>query len=177
MKRAQIGLEAGSERGFLDAFVQLKKMRMPVAHAEPKNIRPAFAGKCAKTDKRKEERLPRNGAKICSELFLPLGGNIPEKTERKMYLLGREPAHAAQMRIQFPEKLRDRMWQLDANEEPFRAHLRSAGTRRFPDPLRYSAPWRDRRNAGAIAAAKFRRGFPSRTATCRRPDRQVAAGM
>ena len=105
MKRAQIGLEAGSERGFLDAFVQLKKMRMPMAHAEPKNIRPAFAGKCAETDKRKEERLPRNGAKICPELFLRLGGNIPKKAERKMHLLGREPAHAAQMRIQFPEKL------------------------------------------------------------------------
>ena len=105
MKRAQIGLEAGSERGFLDAFVQLEKVRMPVARAEPKNIRPAFAGKCAETDKRKEERLPRNGAKICPELFLRLGGNIPKKAERKMHLLGREPAHAAQMRIQFPEKL------------------------------------------------------------------------
>src|SRR5205823_3123194 len=97
MKRAQIGLEAGGERSFLDAFVQLKKMRMPLAHAEPKNIRPAFVGECAKTDKRKEERLPRNGAKICPELFLRLSGNIPKKAECKMHLLGREPAHAAQM--------------------------------------------------------------------------------
>src|SRR5205823_9508521 len=109
MKRAQIGLEAGSERGFLDAFVQLEKVRMPVAHAEPKNIRPAFAGKCAKTDKRKEERLPRNGAKICPELFLGLGGNVPKKAECEMHLLGCEPAHAAQMRIQFREQLCDRV--------------------------------------------------------------------
>ena len=109
MKRTQIGLEAGSERGFLGAFVQLEKVRMPLAHADPKNIRPAFAGKCAKTDKRKEERLPRNGAKISAELFLRFGGNVPKKAERKMHLLGREPAHAAQMRIQFCEKLRNRV--------------------------------------------------------------------
>ena len=122
MKRAQIGLEAGSERSFLNAFVQLKKVRMPVAHAEPKNIRPAFAGKCAKTDKRKEERLPRNGREIWTELFLPLGGNVPEKAQRKMHLLWREPAHTAQVRIQFRKKSCDRARKLDADEEPLRSH-------------------------------------------------------
>ena len=131
MERAQIGLEAGGECGFLHALVQLKKMRMPPAHAEPENIRPAFAGKCAEADKRKEKRLPGDGGKICAKLFLRLGGNVPEKTEREMHLLRREPAHTAQVRIEFREKLRDRVRKLDADEEPFRAHLLNSGRARL----------------------------------------------
>ncbi len=61
MKRAQIGFEPCVERGFLHAFVQLEKMRMPGADADPNDARPAFARKCAEAGNGKEERFPRDG--------------------------------------------------------------------------------------------------------------------
>lgn len=49
MERAQIGLESRVDRGFLHAFVQLEKMRMPGADTDPENVWPPFAGKRAET--------------------------------------------------------------------------------------------------------------------------------
>src|ERR1700694_1434107 len=122
MECTQIGLETSGECSFLHAPVPLKKMRMPLAHAEPENIRPAFSGKGTETGQGKEERLPGNSGKICAKVLLRLGGDVPEKAEREMHLLGREPAHAAQVRIQFGKKSGDRARKFDADEEPFRAH-------------------------------------------------------
>ena len=42
--------------------------------------------------------------------------------ESTFVLPPRDPQHTAQVRIEFREKLRDRVRKLDADEEPFRAH-------------------------------------------------------
>lgn len=95
------------EGGFLHAFVQLEKMRMSGADADPEDIRPAFAGKRSETGNGKEERFPRDGREIFLERFLYIARNVAEETESQMHLFGRKPADAAQMRIQFRETLRD----------------------------------------------------------------------
>ena len=122
MKRSQLGLESRVERGFLHAFVQLEKMRMPGPDADPDNVRPAFAGKRAETGNGKEERLPRNGVEIFLERLFDLLRNVAEKTEGQMHLLRREPADAAQMRIQLRETFGDGARKLEADEEPFGVH-------------------------------------------------------
>jgi len=52
MKRSQIGFESRPDRGFLHAFMQLEKMRMTGADADPKNVRRAFAGKLSEAKNR-----------------------------------------------------------------------------------------------------------------------------
>ncbi len=96
MERSQIGLESRSERGFLHPFVQLKKMGMPGADSDPKNIRLAFSGKRPETANGKEERFPLDRIQIFLEGFFDFVRNVAEKAERQMHLFGREPADAAQ---------------------------------------------------------------------------------
>ncbi len=61
MKRPQIGLESGADGGFLNAFVQLEKMRMPAADSDPNDVRPALPGKNSDANEGKEERFPLDG--------------------------------------------------------------------------------------------------------------------
>ncbi|MEY2557488.1 MAG: hypothetical protein QOE34_913 [Verrucomicrobiota bacterium] len=122
MKRAQIGLESRSDRGFLHPLVELKKMRMAVADSNPKNVRTSFAGKCPKAANGKEESFPLDRVEIFLEGFFSLVRNVAEKTKSEMHLFRREPADAAHVRIQLRQASRNRFRKLDANEEPFRAH-------------------------------------------------------
>ena len=64
MKRAQIGFETSAEGGFLNALVQLEKVRMPAADPDPNDVWPAFAGKSTEADEGKEERFPLDGGEI-----------------------------------------------------------------------------------------------------------------
>ena len=128
MKRSQLGLESRPDRGFLHAFVQLEKMRMPGADADPKNVRAPFAGKRAETRNGKEERFPRDGFEILLERLFDIARNVAEKAKSQMHLRRREPSDASQVRIQLRETLRNGMRRLEADEEPFRAHWRVASS-------------------------------------------------
>jgi len=122
MKRPQLGLESRVDRGFLDAFVQLEKMRMAGPDADPKNGRASFAGKRPEPGDRKKKGFPRDGFQIFFETLFDIAQNVAEKTERQMHLLWREPTNTAQMRIQFREMLCNGGRKLEADEEPFRVH-------------------------------------------------------
>lgn len=47
MPWAKIGFDAGGERGFLDAFVNLEEMRMAFPDADPDDFRWTFRRKCS----------------------------------------------------------------------------------------------------------------------------------
>src|SRR5687767_12100246 len=113
MKRSQLGLEPGVERGFLHAFVQLEKVRMPGPNADPNNVRTALAGKRAETGNGKEERLPFDGVQIFLERLFGLRRNVAEKTEGQMHLLRREPADASEMGIQLREPFGNGAWKVE----------------------------------------------------------------
>ena len=121
MERAQVRLEAGGEDGFLDAFVQLKQMRMAGAHSEPDNFWPAFAWKSSQTNKWQEERFPRDRLQLFHEGRLSFARHVAEEAQRQMHLPRIQPAHAAQVWIHFGEMLPDGFRKLDTDEEPFRS--------------------------------------------------------
>src|SRR4051812_19312836 len=98
MERAQVGFEARREKSFLDAFVELKQMRMAAAHTDPDYFRPAFGWKSSDTDERQEKRFPRNGSEFLRKCLLSFGRDISKKGESEMHLARSEPAHTAQMR-------------------------------------------------------------------------------
>lgn len=133
MERPQIGLEACSDGGFLDAFVQLEKMGMPAAHPDPKDVWPALPGKNSDANKGKEERFPLDARQVFLERLFNIGRDVAEKTEGQMHLLGRTPAHAAHFRIQICQDLGNGLRKLDADEKPFRAHRRAANAKPVRD--------------------------------------------
>ena len=140
MERPQIGLEPRGEDGFLDALVELEQMRMAGADADPKNVRPTFAGKLSEAGNRKKECFPRDCAEIFSS-FLNIARNVPEKTESEMHLVRLEPAHAAQLRIQVREGvLGNGRRKSDADKQPFvftrGAQLHAGGAARRPPNCR-----------------------------------------
>lgn len=107
MKRTQVGLETRLDRGFLNAFVQLKKMRMAGTDTDPNNVRAPFAWELSQAKNRKKKWFPRDGTEIFLELILDLARNVAEKTESKVHLLGLKPPHPAHSRIQAREELSD----------------------------------------------------------------------
>ena len=151
MKRPQLGLEPRVERGFLHAFVQLKKMRMPGADPNPKNVRAPFTGKSAEAGNGKEERFPRDGFQILLERLFHIARNVAEKAECQMHLLPREPADTTQMRIQFREMLGNGVRKLEADEEPFRAHSWPANSK----PERDASPSRPVGGGSSTALITF----------------------
>jgi hypothetical protein len=175
MKGAQIGLEARVDRGFLYAFVQLEKMRMPGPDADPENVRPAFAGKRSETGNGKEERLPHYGLEIFFEALLDLFRNVVKKTEGQMHLLPREPANAAQVRIQLRQTLSDGARKLEADEEPFRAHLLTSGRARLRRAERKRIPEvvGARRSLALPIGIGFTGSTHDRNGPCRHQDRRV----
>jgi len=55
MPWTQFGLDSDRERGFLDAFVKLKQMRMAGAGADPDYFHQSFRRKSANAFQRKEK--------------------------------------------------------------------------------------------------------------------------
>lgn len=147
MKRPEIGLEARSDGSFLDALVQLEKMRMPAADPNPNDIRPALPGKNPDANEGKEESFPLDGRQVFLERLFDIARDVAEKTEGQMHLLGRKPAHATHFGIEIRQESGNGLWRLDADEKPLRAHRR----------LAHSVPARD--ESASPPGGSTRKGF------------------
>ena len=122
MPRAQIRLDPGGQSGVRHSFVQLKKMRMSAANANPDDVRPASRRESAESVKRQEERSKMNREQLRAQFLLRLGGDAPQKSQRKMQLVRGEPAKTGEVRIQPKEHVRNRTRQIQTNEKTLRSH-------------------------------------------------------
>jgi hypothetical protein len=136
MEGSQIGLEPRSEGCFLDALVQLEKMRMTGADTDPKNVWRALGRKLSQACNRKEECLPGECTEISIECLTGLVRNVAEKTESEVHLRGLEPADAAHFWIQVCEKFRNDWQKLDTDEKAFGTHSRRLSS----EPERETSP-------------------------------------
>src|SRR4029077_10951063 len=105
MPWAQIRLQPGSERGFLDAFVDLKQMRVCLANPNPDNFRSAFCRKCSDAANRQEECAKLDRAELFAQRGIDIVWNIIEETECQVHLSRVSPADAANVRIKICKQL------------------------------------------------------------------------
>ncbi len=107
MPGPQIGFQTGSERSILNAFVQLKKMWMSRADANPDDVRPALARKYSHANDREKKCAPANRDQSVAQSLFRARLDVPKKTKGEVHLFWREPTHAAQIGIQSDENLPD----------------------------------------------------------------------
>jgi hypothetical protein len=122
MPRTQIRLDPGGQSGVSNSFVQLKKMRMSAANANPDDLGRAFRREGADTVKRQEERSKMNREQLRAQFLLRLGGDAAQKSQGEMQLVRAEPAETGEARIQPNEHVRDRIRQIQTNEKALRSH-------------------------------------------------------
>ncbi|MEY2480938.1 MAG: hypothetical protein QOI04_1865 [Verrucomicrobiota bacterium] len=124
MKWPQLRLETGRQRCFSYAFVNLNKMRMPRADADPNDFRRTVRWKCSDTGDRQKKCAELNRAKLFAKCKIDIFPNVAKETERQVHLRGIDPAHAANFRVKIDKKFLCRFRQIDRNEKPFRFHSR-----------------------------------------------------
>jgi len=83
------------ERGFLNAFVKLKQMRMTGANAEPNYFNNAFRRKSPDFFNGQKKRAKLDRFQFFTQRKIDLLGDVGEKTERKMDLVTGNPVHTA----------------------------------------------------------------------------------
>lgn len=107
MPRSQIGGETYRKRCVLDAFVQLKEMRMACAHADPDNFRRALGRKCSDTFNRQKEGAKFNCLKFFAQRKIDILRNVGEKPERQVHLIAGRPTGTANAGIKIDQNFSD----------------------------------------------------------------------
>ena len=92
--RAKVGFQAGGERCFLDAFVNLKQVRVALTDANPNYLRRAFRRKRADAGNWKKKCAKLDRAEFFAQRKIDIFGDVPKETERKMHLVGLAPTDA-----------------------------------------------------------------------------------
>jgi len=117
MPGVQLRLQPGGERGFLNAFVDLKQMRVRRADADPDNFRSSLSGKRSDAGNGQKERAKLNCAEFFAQRAINIIGNITEETERQVHLSRVDPPRATDMWIKACKQLARFIRQIDRNEE------------------------------------------------------------
>ena len=113
MPRSQFGLDPNLKRGFLDAFVQLKKVRMRRADADPNDFHATSRWKCSNALDRQKKRAELDRIQFLAQRKIDILGNVGEKAEREMHLIASCPTNAANLRIKTRENLSNRLRRID----------------------------------------------------------------
>src|SRR5436190_14112810 len=99
MPRSQIGFESDRQCRVLHAFMKLKKMWMTFADTYPDDFRRALRWKCSDPLNRQEKSTELDRGQVCAQVVIHPFRCVGKKTERKMHLIARGPAHAPNTRI------------------------------------------------------------------------------
>lgn len=110
MPGAQIGLDAGGERGVGHPLVQLKQMRMAAPDAKPDDPGRAARGKSADALQRKKKSTETNGEEVGAQLFLRVGRDLTEKDEGEMQLFRAQPTHPGKRGVKPNDGVSDGRW-------------------------------------------------------------------
>jgi hypothetical protein len=114
--RTQFGLERCRQSGFLNAFVNLKKMWMSTTNADPDNLWRSRWWEGPNPGDREKKCTELDDAQFLAELEIDLFGNASEKTEREVHLLPCDPTHTMNVWIQISEKFLERFWYINRNK-------------------------------------------------------------
>jgi hypothetical protein len=124
MPRFKLWFEPGSERGFLDALVNLEQMRMRLPDADPDDFRGALCGKSSDADNGQKESAELDRTEFFPQRKIDVVRHIAKETERQMYLSRVDPAHTANVRINTCKQLTRWLRQIDRNEEALSHNLK-----------------------------------------------------
>ncbi len=113
MPRPQFRLDSRCERCFLNALVQLKKMRVCLADSNPDYLYDSFGWKSSHAFDRKEKCPELNPVEFFTQRKLDILGDVREKTEGEMHLIDGSPTDAADARIELNQDLPDRFWRIN----------------------------------------------------------------
>ncbi|MEY2537954.1 MAG: hypothetical protein QOG67_1694 [Verrucomicrobiota bacterium] len=119
MPCAQIRLQANSQSSFLDAFVDLKQMRMARANANPDDLWNAARRKSSNTSQREEKAVKLDHVEFFAQSLIGFLAHVTQETQGKMELLRDGPAHTSNLRIQIGERLLERLGQINRDKEAF----------------------------------------------------------
>ncbi len=97
---ALLNWQIAGKGGFVHPLVQLKKMRMAVANADPEDVRNSFCGKGAESDHGKKKCAKRDRREFFLEQIGGLRIDRGKKREGEVDLLWRRKNQAAIMRIE-----------------------------------------------------------------------------
>ena len=107
MPWSQVGLESDSERCFLNAFVKLKKMRMPWADADPNDLYDALRRKRFDSLNRQKKGAKFNRLQFFAQGKIDILRHVGKKPERQVHLIAGSPMNAANARIKVDQNFSD----------------------------------------------------------------------
>ena len=103
MPRAQFWFQPNLERGILNPFVKLEKMRMCCADTDPDYLHVTFGWKCSDALDLQKERAEINCAELLAQGKFDIFAHVGKKPESKMDLIVGRPAHAANVRVEIDQ--------------------------------------------------------------------------
>ena len=105
MPWAQLRFDAGGQRGFLHALVDLEKVRMRFADADPDNFRSAFCRERTDAIYRQKECAELDRAEFFPQLKFDVFRHVAEEAECQMHLVGFCPSRTANVGIKTGKQL------------------------------------------------------------------------
>lgn len=100
MPGPKLRFQSDLERRFLNAFVQLKKMRMALTDANPNNFHVAFGWKSSDSFDWQKKGPELNRVEFFAQGKIDILRNVREKTEGQMDLITRRPTNSVNARIE-----------------------------------------------------------------------------
>ena len=88
-------------------------MRMPLANANPDNLRRTFGRKRSDAFNREKERAELDRIEFFTQLVLGFFPNIRKEAEREMHLIACGPTHTTNARVKIDKYLFDGRRQID----------------------------------------------------------------
>lgn len=155
MPRSQFRFDSNLKRGFLDAFVKLKQMRVTCADADPNNLHVALRRESSDFFDRQKECAKLNRAQFFAERKIDILRNVREKTEREMQLIARSPVHAANTRIEINQKFSNRLRWIDRNKKTLHFRGRISAPDLGSSPLGLTCDGKERLKTFIARAIKF----------------------
>lgn len=105
--RSQIGFQSDAERRFLDAFMNLKEVRVPPTDADPDNLNHASWRKCSNAFDWQKKRAKLDRREFFPQSKIDIVRHVREKTEGEMDLIARSPAGSGNSRVKVDQNLAD----------------------------------------------------------------------
>jgi hypothetical protein len=117
MPGAQVRLQTGAERSFLNAFVDLKKMRVSITHSNPNNFGSSFWRKGSNASDWQKKPAEIDVQQLFPQLGMDILRHPIEETERQVHLVRHNPTDSRNVRVEIRKRAAYRLRYVNGNED------------------------------------------------------------